>query len=88
MNKASVQSIETKIVTDLEVKLKGRNYNVRQHFIIMHCTHYLCSHWLTAVQMNSLHRYKGFICSVVQGAVKTFHEFSGFVFAYPENNSL
>ena len=38
--------------------------------------------------MNNLHRYKGFICSVVLGAVKTFHEFSGLVFAHPENNSL
>ena len=34
--------------------------------------------------MNHLHRYKGFICSVVLGAVKTFPEFLGLVFAYPE----
>ena len=38
--------------------------------------------------MNHLHRYKSFVCSVVLGVVKTFHEFSVLVFAYPENNSV
>ena len=38
--------------------------------------------------MNHLHRYKGFICSVVLGAVNSFHDFLGLVFTHPENNSL
>ena len=38
--------------------------------------------------MNQLHRYKSFVCSVVLGAVNSFHEFLRLVFAYPENDSL